>query len=77
MKNNDKAESAGGSSHVTINSFYSFFNHSYNPNMESVATKTGRVGLFATKDIAKGAKAFISYLSDLQKCGCTRCKAFT
>jgi SET domain-containing protein len=91
MKNNDKAENTAKNAHITVNSLYSFFNHSCDPNVEPVSTKTGRVDLFATKDIAKGAEAFTSYLSDLelptaarqeklmpwlaQKCNCTRCKA--
>jgi len=63
MKNNDKAEDAGNNAHVTVNSLYSFFNHSCDPNVISKSTNTGRVELFASKDIAKGAEAFISYIA--------------
>jgi SET domain-containing protein len=63
MKNNDKVNDAGNNAHITINSLYSFFNHSCDPNVMSPSTKTGRVEILAAKDIPKGAEVFVSYIS--------------
>lgn len=64
MKNNNKVMVQADYVHFTVNSLYSFFNHSCSPNVTGTSVTTSHDELLATRDIAKGEEVLVSYLGD-------------